>query len=164
MDDWVILKGHVLTSDDAERFWAFVDKRGPEDCWPWTGYTDKSGYGQFKIGGKKGKTVRSNQVAFALSNGEEAEFGVLHSCDNTSCGNPAHLRDGTQVENMADVSTRGRNRTPRPGNGFTKISDKQSLQIHKLHLDGLNFSQLARRFNITPPTARAHYRRHADGE
>ena len=27
-----------------ERFWEKVDRRGPDECWPWTAYSDRYGY------------------------------------------------------------------------------------------------------------------------
>ena len=26
-------------------FWAQVDRRDPDECWPWTGYVQSNGYG-----------------------------------------------------------------------------------------------------------------------
>lgn len=34
-----------------------------------------------------------------------------HTCDNPPCCNPAHLIEGTQAQNLADMVARGRSRT-----------------------------------------------------
>lgn len=89
-----------------ETFWARVDQSGDDDCWPWTAGTDRKGYG---VLGYQGKTHRAHRLALILS-GTEVPAGacVLHSCDNPPCCNPAHLRVGTNYENILDRSERGR--------------------------------------------------------
>jgi hypothetical protein len=41
-----------IRGDDEARFWSHVDRRGPEECWPWTAGTDRWGYGQFRVEGR----------------------------------------------------------------------------------------------------------------
>lgn len=90
----------------AERFWKKVDRRGPDECWPWTGATVQ-GYGRLNI---DNRSVLAPRVLI------EVEFGVpvpphlrvLHHCDNPPCCNPAHLFIGTQADNVADMWAKGR--------------------------------------------------------
>lgn len=90
--------------DHAARFLAQVDKSG--DCWTWTGLLDKAGYGRFHIGGKSRLAPR---YSYELHVGAIPEGAfILHSCDNPACVNPAHLRPGTQQDNMDDAVARGR--------------------------------------------------------
>ncbi len=35
----------VISESTLARFWAKVDVRGPDECWPWRGATDPKGYG-----------------------------------------------------------------------------------------------------------------------
>lgn len=46
----------VIRGDIEARFWSHVDRRGDNECWPWTSYTDSQGYGVFKVD-------RKNQMA-----------------------------------------------------------------------------------------------------
>jgi hypothetical protein len=95
----------------AERFWSKVDRRGAEDCWPWTARRDGCGYGTFKV---DGKTVRASRQAWALTHGDlGAGQRVCHSCDNPPCCNPAHLWAGTQKDNVLDMVAKGRHWTQR---------------------------------------------------
>ena len=89
------------------RFWAKVHI-GDGGCWQWTGAKSRQGYGNFRIARQ---TILATHVALHIA-GIPRENGAfaLHSCDNPSCVNPAHLRWGTNAENMADRSARGRHK------------------------------------------------------
>lgn len=87
------------------RFWRHVEKRGPDECWPWTAKRQRQGYGRIGIG--RNKQLGAHRVSFELANGFLPEV-VMHSCDHPWCVNPAHLRPGTIAENMADMRAKGR--------------------------------------------------------
>ncbi len=38
-----------IRGDIEARFWSHVDRRGDDECWPWTANTDRDGYGLFKV-------------------------------------------------------------------------------------------------------------------
>ncbi|KKK77211.1 hypothetical protein LCGC14_2855900, partial [marine sediment metagenome] len=91
------------------RFWAMVDTSG--DCWPWTAYTDKKGYGKFGLWA--GKTVYAHRWAYAQEYGPIPDgLGLDHICHNESdcaegnnclhrrCVLPAHLRTATARANV----------------------------------------------------------------
>lgn len=95
-----------LTAADVERrFWSKVQKT--ETCWLWTGEASSHfGYGRLHVNGRR---TRAHRYSWELHNGAvpEGKF-LLHSCDNPRCVRPEHLRVGTQRENMADKTARGR--------------------------------------------------------
>lgn len=41
-----------IMNDDEARFWSKVDRRSDDECWPWTGSLNGSGYGIFSAGGR----------------------------------------------------------------------------------------------------------------
>lgn len=83
-----------------------VDKKGPDECWPWKRGRNKKGYGYFR---RNKKFILAHREALKR-NGVDVpdELDVLHSCDNPPCCNPAHLRVGTQQDNNQDMVDRGR--------------------------------------------------------
>jgi hypothetical protein len=92
----------------ATRFWARVDtSAGPEACWPWLGARDPNGYGRIGKPGREG-TMLAARLSLQLAGVDIDGCNVLHACDHPSCVNPAHLRCGTQQDNMRDAFERGR--------------------------------------------------------
>jgi hypothetical protein len=90
-----------------------IDMRGNDDCWEWKGKINaKDNRPYFTVDGK-----RRPSYAYVLETytGEEQKGRqVLHSCDNTICCSPHHLRWGTHQDNMDDMKERerhGLNRT-----------------------------------------------------
>lgn len=78
-----------------DRFNLYVDKSG--DCWEWTGYKNKKGYGIFN----PTTSVAAHRVSFELANGPIPEGAeVDHRCLNRGCVNPTHLRLTTRKQNM----------------------------------------------------------------
>lgn len=92
------------------RFQSKIEHAEADACWPWVAKAKhKFGYGVLNAGGNK--TVNAHCLAWALKNGPIPEGAfVLHSCDNPSCCNPAHLYLGDNARNMQDMKDRGRGR------------------------------------------------------
>jgi hypothetical protein len=130
------------------RFWRRVDKSG--DCWLWTASTDSDGYGAF---GARGFHVYVHRLSFALAHGRAPTGAVLHSCDVRHCVRPDHLREGTQLQNIADTVLRGR--TPRgERSGRAKLTEEQVRTIILRCRGGDGYSELAPLYGVNPETIR----------
>jgi hypothetical protein len=101
-----------------ERFWSKVDRRGPDECWPWLGgLFQGTGYGAFWV-----KTINfgAHRIAYELLVGPIPEGAQLdHLCHNRDstclggpdcphrrCVNPAHLEPTTSAINLMRGDTR----------------------------------------------------------
>lgn len=95
------------------RFWSKVSKEGPVvrpelgPCWVWTSYRDPMGYGRFNITKRQPKLA--HRVAYALVVGPIPDgIHACHRCDNPACVRPEHIFLGTALDNMRDMSRKGR--------------------------------------------------------
>lgn len=56
-----------------------------------------------------GKKVLMHRYVYTLYKGEIPHGNVImHTCDNPTCINPAHLNAGTQLDNIKDRDSKGR--------------------------------------------------------
>lgn len=148
----------LTTYDDRmiERFWKHVDKRGPDDCWEWTGARLPKGYGQFQLGLLYG-TIRTHVFCFRLLKGPTNGLCVCHSCDNPPCCNPAHLWLGTNSDNQRDRARKGRYAKVRPEvagekNGNTRLSNVQVREIKADLQKGFSARGLGRKYGVSRTT------------
>lgn len=96
-----------ISPQDYARFWSKIGVRNPDECWPWRSGKDSHGYGHIKI---KGQWHTASRLALGLYLGRPVKPGLsaCHHCDNPECVNPSHLYEGTQRQNMRDMTRRGR--------------------------------------------------------
>lgn len=141
----------------AARFWAKVDRRGPDDCWPWLASLFTTGYGRFKIWSYQ--NVPANRVAWLLTKREDpGEMLVCHRCDNRPCCNPGHLFLGTVADNSADMVAKGRWRggdhrgARNPG---AMLDDERVRAIWSLILAGKTNVAIAEQFGVHHATISA---------
>lgn len=137
-----------------ERFWANVEKAGPDDCWIWKGSFWKHNYGRMKPHGSR-HYRRATALSYEINIGPIPSSGpfLCHSCDNPPCVNPRHLWPGTSLENMRDMIAKGRARRPAPligsENPNAKLTECQVREIKQMITRGMNNKVIAAQFGVT---------------
>lgn len=123
---WDVVGRQGLTMRD--RFEDKFEKRGSDECWEWKGVKDRDGYGLPSVPkhytGTKTR-IGAHRLSLDLYTGEfHEDLVVLHSCDNPSCVNPAHLSWGTPSDNVADRDAKRRT--------YRTVDESTILDIRKL--------------------------------
>lgn len=118
-------------------------------CWIWLGHLDRYGYGQTAVGGKR---VTGHRMAWAAYFGDIPNgLCVCHRCDTPSCVNPDHLFLGTNEENIADKTAKGRAGNGPGFRGETHPSARFSDAIIAAVRAAFGSQrEIAKRFGISP--------------
>lgn len=125
-------------------FWAKVDRRGPDECWPWTGRARVRDYGRMNFGDR---AHLANRLAFFLTQGRWPE-NARHSCDNPPCCNPAHILEGTHTDNMRDAVARGR----RPRGEAMPQAKLTEASVRAIRIDPRSHLEIAPFYGVHPAT------------
>jgi hypothetical protein len=137
-----------MTERQMAKFWNKVDLSNPGGCWPWTGWRNRDGYGEVRVGGR---IERAHRVAYQLASGETLPAGVVvrHACNNARCCNPAHLALGSHADNVADRVRAGHSASGER-NGRAKLTAAAVRMIRRLLAQGERASAIASTYGVSP--------------
>ncbi len=135
----------------AERFWdkVIVIHGG---CWKWTGDKEPFGYGRLQSHrGTEGVLV-AHRVSWEIHNGPIPDgLFVLHKCDNPECTNPEHLFLGTNADNMADKTAKGRQHKGED-HPAAILKENDILRIVAMNRTGIRKVDIARTLGVSQST------------
>lgn len=153
----VLIAAHLAEPDLRAQFLAKVDRREPNECWPWLGSRFPKGYGAVRA---RGLLCQAHRLAYVLAKGEiERGSGyhgsvVMHTCDNPPCCNPDHLVIGTVQENNRDRAKKRRSADQHGSrHANAKLSEADVSEMRRLRAEGVKCKDLALRFGISEPHA-----------
>ncbi len=127
---------------------------GSSDCWYFSGYIDQLGYGRLTVLSEN----KAHRVSWKLFYGDIPKGKkVLHKCDIRNCVNPEHLFLGTQSDNVNDMVSKKRNKSPglsKEKNRMSKLTMEKVLEMRSLYEKGnLSYSKIGKLFSISQMTA-----------
>lgn len=131
-------------------FWSRVDRGSADDCWEWTGARRSDGYGRFHPF-RHGPSVGAHRFSFTLHCGPiPSGLFVLHTCDNRACVRPDHLFVGTNLDNVRDMFSKGR-QSLRHGEfaGRARLTEVNVRDIRQRNAEGVGARTLAREFGVS---------------
>lgn len=107
---------------DEEDFWKRVDIGSPNSCWEWLARKHKA-YGQLTY---QGIPYKAHRLAWTLHYKQNIPEGkvIMHLCDNPGCCNPAHLKLGTQLENIQQAVLQKKYHRPGELNSNAKLTSE----------------------------------------
>lgn len=144
-----------MNYDPLYRLLAKIDKRGHDECWPFTASIGTWGYGSFWL---DGKNLNASRAAYILMVGPVGEgLVVCHTCDRPACCNPRHLFLGTPGDNVRDCQRKGRGRAhfergkihPRY---VAKLNAETIAEAKRLYASGVSQTELGRKYGVHSST------------
>ena len=131
-----------------ERFWARVDVRGADECWPWISAKNTHGYG-FVYSERKTASRKAYELAHCVS--LPGHVVVRHTCDNRLCCNPIHLLAGSNRDNSRDAVARNRV-SHGERNASAKLTADMVREARRLYACGAKMAHLAARYGVCDAT------------
>ena len=139
-----------------ENAWDLVQQKTADECWPWLGCKNSTGYGSMMV---SQKAYSAHRIIFSLVNpglityeapkNKQAKEFILHKCDNRECCNPAHMTLGNYADNIQDAKQKGRTRTVRgAAHKKAKLTAEQAQAIRAMHNSNTTYVELGKMFNI----------------
>lgn len=155
-------------ANTPEILWSKVDNRKPDECWPWLGVKEKSGYGRTwinDVGYYAHRVIfdlaNPNQITLKAPTNKKAKGFLMHTCDNRICCNPAHLKVADIAENNKDCRDKGRRQMPKGENHHRSVfTDQEIARVLQMRSEGQSAKQIAQAMQKKHATIKSLLYRH----
>lgn len=136
------------------RLSARIERRGPDECWPWTGGLFSAGYGRMSVNNRSRPTTR---LLWQIVHGPiPPGYLICHHCDNRRCMNMRHWFLGTQLDNARDKVSKGRMPSfAGERNGYAKLTADDVRAIRSAATSGMFHADIAADFGVSASCVRA---------
>jgi hypothetical protein len=133
----------LASTAELDRFMRNVDIV-PGSCWEWRGKPNNMGYGRIYC---RGAREYAHRAAWIIFEGAIPEGVVVcHKCDNPLCVRTSHLFLGTQFDNLADMTRKGRRSMRRGADNMNARLTEQD--VREIRASTEPHSVLAARYGI----------------
>ena len=106
---------------------------------------NQDGYGRLNF---DGRPQLAHRVAFLIVNNHWPTPCARHTCDTPACVNPRHIIEGTQIDNIYDMISRGR-KACGTGVMHAKVTDDLVRQMRREYIPRVNgTSKLGRKYGL----------------
>lgn len=149
----IIINGVNYDRKDVKRFLYTENENG---CWECFSHSDKGGNNKDYIAVRAyGRSSYLHRESYRTYNGEIPKgMVIMHTCDNTKCCNPNHLKLGTHKDNVDDKVSKNRQlKGSDVGNSVLKEEDV--LKIIDMCNRGIFEKDVAKIFNVNRVTIHA---------
>jgi len=147
-----------IFGDDVARFWSYVERRGDDECWIWTGHLDDGGYGVIGIGKKlrKAHCWAYGQFVGAMPEGLPRLDHKCHTDDDSCLGGPCiHRRCVNYLRHLDPVTDK--ENAVRSHQGI--VSDGQLAALHERWRAGEPVAALALEVGVVRSALYNRFRR-----
>lgn len=135
----------------------------PDACWDWLA-SKRNGYGVIGSG-QAHRVIYAHRYSWEFWIGPIPSDGpghhgwcIIHTCDNRACVNPAHMRLGSQHDNVRDMIDKGRHGLA--SKSGWRLKADQVREIRSLVASGVRMVPVSERFGITRQTVSMIVNRH----
>ena len=125
---------------------ARLDESDNKGCLIYQGFIHPDGYGYKRMNGSEPLAVHRLALKEKLGRDLLPDMVACHSCDKPTCINPEHLFEGTQIENIMDAVSKGRQTNPR------LFTDIEIRRIRREYAGGESQKKIALKYGVARNT------------